>query len=428
MTAWRLIPLDRVALRLLVEERWLQDLRQFEGRDDDNIISELRGEGRSTGVVNITRSKVNTFVSKLYDMLFPTDDKNWGIKSTPVPEMDSEMTQLETDTGRLIEQSNAMAADPNQDPAQAEEMAADADMLAQRILEIEDLRKEATQKAELMSAEIEDNLVEGEYAIHCRRVLQDGTVSGSGILKGPIPLSQRIRKNWLQDDAGKYRLRHDPDANDRFVYQHVSYWNVFPDTTARRPGQTESWMERHIMRRRDIIEFAKQPGVDQDAIRMILDEGPNEVLPQHLVDLDTVSEEEQSTLGSNFYVMWEYRGPLEKEEMEALMSKTFTDDEKDEMDDGEIDPLTQMDAVVWFCQGHIVRVGINHLDDNQPIYSFFQIEESETRFWTVGIPYIMREQANTMNDAWRGMLDNAEFAAFPMVEVDTGVSTACGRG
>lgn len=415
--------LDRVSKRLIVEERWLLDQRQYEGQEDDNIVRQLRRDNRSTAVVNVTRSKCNTFESKTFDMLFPTDDKNWGVDPTPVPELDAELKERNGEVERLTAEANV-----EEDDDVAGQLTAEADQLAQRIAEIEGEQLTARKHADLMGDEIEDNLVECEYAIECRKVIHDGTVGGTGILKGPIPLNERVRKNWLQDDAGVYRLKNNVGSEDRFAYQHTSYWNVFPDTSARHPGQVESWMERHVMRRRGLIEFAKQPGVDKDAIREILREGPQDTIPQHLIDLDTVANEEQSSLGREFFLLWEYRGPLEIEEMEELLGRLIEPDEDGHMPEIAVDPLTQVDAVVWFCQGRIVRVGINHMDDNAPIYSFFQIERSDVRFWSVGIPFLMRTQAAILNDAWRGMMDNAAFGAFPIFEIDESVIQPAGDG
>ena len=109
--------------------------------------------------------------------------------------------------------------------------------------------------------------------------------------------------------------------------------------------------------------------------------------------------------------MWEYRGPLETEEMQELVVSLMDEskegeDSEDDAEAGadgdaeyEIDPLLQMDAVVWFCQGHACRVGVNHMDDNAPVYSIFQIEKSVSRMWSVGVPYILRTQAYIINDA-----------------------------
>ena len=75
---------------------------------------------------------------------------------------------------------------------------------------------------------------------------------------------------WQHTDAGAWKLQHQPDAESRFCFQHTSYWHVFPDTAARRFDQVESWFDRHPMRPRDLRAFAKQPGVDRDAVRRVL--------------------------------------------------------------------------------------------------------------------------------------------------------------
>ena len=185
------------------------------------------------------------------------------------------------------------------------------------------------------------------------------------MLKGPIPLSERVRKNWIREDGGVYRLRMEPDAPDRFATQHISYWNIFPDTTARSPETMESTIERHIMRERDLRDFARQPGVDRDQVRELVEEGPQEELPEFMLQLDTVTEEEQSSFQNKVFVMLEYRGPLESEEMQEIISEMIRIEGKNSQEDGdeseerddeedeisvEIDPLMQMDAVVYFCQ------------------------------------------------------------------------------
>ena len=421
--------MGRVGKRLLVEERWLIDLRQYEGQEDDGVLSNLRAEDRSTAVINVTRSKCDTFESKLFDMLFPTDDRNWSISPTPVPEMDQEEEGL----GGQIEQLTALA-NVEGDDQQAEAHAAQADQLAQRMAELENERSEASKRCQLMEEEIADNLVETDYAAQCRSVIHDATVFGNGILKGPLPLSDRVRKNWIREEGGagaKYSMRFQPEQADRFGFNHVSFWNLFPDTTARNFGQVESWMERHLMRARDLRHFAKQPGVDQDAVRRVLREGPQEMVPQYLIDIDTVAEEENSGLSDKFYVVWEYRGPLEEEEMQELLtrmasemqSETEGDADNDTGDTGfnpdDLDPLMVLDAVVYVCQGEILKMGVNHMDDNAQVYSVFQIHKSPARLWSVGLPYVMRDQSDILNDAWRAMIDNAEFAAFPISEIDT---------
>ena len=290
--------------------------------------------------------------------------------------------------------------------------------------EMETTRERAQLKADVMADEIEDNLVETEYAQHCRDVIHDATVAGTGVLKGPIPLSERVRMSWLREDGGHWRLKHKSGAEDRFAFQHVSYWHLFPDTSARSFHQVQSWMERHLMTHRDLQEFAKLPGVDKEAVRDLLMEGPQDTLPDYLLEVDAlVTREGQASYSDTtqkHFVMWEYRGPLETEEMQATIGWML----EQGLGDGaevEIDPLLQADAVIWFCQNRALKFAVSVLDSNEPVYSVFQCEKSTVRLWSVGIPYLMRSQQEVIYDAWRRMLDNAAFGAFPLTEIDTSV-------
>jgi hypothetical protein len=83
---------EQVAKRSQIEQRWLDDIRQYHGQYDAREQSNLEQQGGSKVYVNITRNKTNAAEARLQDMLFPTDDKNWAINPTPVPEI--ELTQM----------------------------------------------------------------------------------------------------------------------------------------------------------------------------------------------------------------------------------------------------------------------------------------------------------------------------------------------
>jgi hypothetical protein len=79
----------RVGQRLHVEARWTEDLEQYHGVYDSKTRGELaKGKGaRSQLFIGATRSKTNALEARIADMLFPTDEKNWGMGPTPVPEL-----------------------------------------------------------------------------------------------------------------------------------------------------------------------------------------------------------------------------------------------------------------------------------------------------------------------------------------------------
>src|SRR5690554_4160406 len=76
---------ERVGKRNLIEKRWLEDLAQYHGRYDDETARNLSVGRKSRLFINQTRPKTNAMEARLADMLFPTDDRNWGIEPTPVP-------------------------------------------------------------------------------------------------------------------------------------------------------------------------------------------------------------------------------------------------------------------------------------------------------------------------------------------------------
>ena len=82
---------------------------------------------------------------KVFDLLFPTDDRNWGIGPTPVAEEERDLKQI----GRDIE-TLTVAANASPTPEKAGELAGEADALAQKMAELEEGQHEAREKSDLM--------------------------------------------------------------------------------------------------------------------------------------------------------------------------------------------------------------------------------------------------------------------------------------
>jgi hypothetical protein len=79
---------QRVSDRSLIERRWLLDERQYHGCFHDTQEAALANTPeKSAAIINMTRPKTKAWSARLGDLLFPADDKNWGISPTPVPEL-----------------------------------------------------------------------------------------------------------------------------------------------------------------------------------------------------------------------------------------------------------------------------------------------------------------------------------------------------
>ena len=83
------LAVEQANLRQPIERRWYQDNRQYFGRYDEDTEAKLLQRKNSSKVfVNLTRPKTRTLRARMADIMFPTDEANWDIHHTPVPEIE----------------------------------------------------------------------------------------------------------------------------------------------------------------------------------------------------------------------------------------------------------------------------------------------------------------------------------------------------
>ncbi len=355
---------EQSAARSQVEQRWLEDIRQFHGEYTEEEKARMQQSDGSQMLANITRNKTNAAEARLQDMLFPTDDRNFGIKPTPVPML------------------SPMAG--SGDEAQKAQIEA-----------------EAKAKAEAMQTEIDDQLNESRYPIKALDVIHDAAQIGTGILKGPVIVG-RSRKRWTTNPDGMSVLEVveslDP-AVDR-----VDPWNFYPDMSARTLEEAEFIFERHLWTKKQLREFAKLPGVVRSQLDALVrgDKGGQRIAQDHIDDIRAITGV-NAVQSSGKYEVWEYHGPIDKAElMDAIegSEEEFSEEELEGIDD-------EVDAVVFFSGQHILKVVINPMDTEEYPYSVFNWEKNESSIFGFGIPYLMRNPAKMMNAAIRMLMDNA---------------------
>lgn len=399
---------ERVAKRAHVERRWIDDLRQLHGQYDPDLYRRLKGANRCALFFNVTRSKTNACEARLFDMLFPTDDKNWSIAPTPAPEMEAQRRVAREAVTSHTTLAEVAGAEGNGDMAQQAKTI--AELAAKMEQELDAARSEAARRAKAMETEINDQLVECGYAQQMRDVIRDACRIGTGVVKGPIARAERVRKAW-RDVGGAYELAWQEQPRPAFV--RVDPWHFFPDPDAARPADSESFAERHLMTRKDLRALAQQPGFDQDAVRRLLRTDPTTATPGYLADLRTIgaSYDGAGDAGKRYQV-WEYRGPLDPDDVRELCACLGRDAP------GEADPLVETQICAWFCEGELLRFGFHHLESDEPIYSVFNLEQDETSPWGYGIPHLMRSEQDALNGAWRMLIDNAALTVSPQFVFD----------
>lgn len=408
---------SRIGKRYHIEQRWIRDLEQYHGKYDPDTERKLKRSKRSELFVNLTRPKTNAMAARLMDLLFPTDDRNWGIKPTPVPSL-TRSAEAAIEQARQMkaqaEQAQQMAQMAPGDP-QAAMMAQAAGQAAQEAEDYaETLRQqiaEAKKRAEGMADVMEDHLKESSYQAAMRDVIEDACKLGTGVCKGPIT-GDRVRRKWVQE-GGQYVLRE--DAGEKAAFRWVDMWNFFPDMNARNIQEGKGVFERHLLNAKGVRKLASLPGFDAEAIRALIKATPKASAPSYLSDLRRLPGDHQQIDDTMFHV-WEYTGPLEAEDIKTLALATMDMDTYAELD--EVDPLAELQAVVWFSQGEILKFAIYPMDSGETLYSVFNLDKDESSIFGYGVPYMIRHPQRMLNSAARMMMDNSGLSVGPQVVIN----------
>jgi hypothetical protein len=395
---------DRVSKRQPTEKRWIEDLQQYHAVYDSSVVI---GPNQSKIFMNETRPKTNAVAARLSDMLFPTDDKNWGIKPTPVPDLVRAAKAPYEEIPQTIGRANAMLRQGGAAAAQA--MADQVNARMQQANDAQQTMAEAKGRAEAMELELEDQLRECGYNIEARRVIEDACRVGIGVMKGPV--IDRVRQRWNRGQNG-WSL--EVVQNRKPGYYRVDYWSYFPDPEATRPEESEGDFERHVMSGKDLRKLARQPGFDRNAIERLLRSGPQRETPDYFVKLRDVMGLRVDTSAKRYHG-WEFRGPMAEDDLRALYEALGRGEELNDLD---LSPLEEVHVCVWFCQGELLKLALHPLDSGDTIYSVFCLERDDSSIFGIGIPRIMRNSQAALNGAWRMMMDNGGLSSGPQIVID----------
>lgn len=422
-------------MRKPIEMRMLEDTRQYSGIESDNSQATTNKSTGSDLNVNITRKKTNTAEARLSDMLFPADDKNYGLDDpNPEPKLTPEdlgqpdlgmggqaPQEIPADAGLLAPGQVPGAPAPQMQgqpapmgPGAPQDVAPEgmppemAAMMAAQGQPPQPLPPEETPeekakalnkiKANLMEEAIDNQLDNCQYGAVGRQVIRQGCLLGTGVIQGPVLLG-KARRTWVEqkDDAGNvaYVLKDVADVKPGF--ELVPTWDFFPDMSATCIEDSEVNFRRHWMTRRDLIRLAKREDFMKEQVRQVLKTSPNRVPPDYLTQLRAMND--ISSVGDEKrYIVWERHGPVA---YENLVLCGAMDPEVEE------DPLDEYQGVIWVCNGIVIKVAVNPMDTEDHPFSVFCFEEDDSCIFGYGVPYLMRQAAKVVKFSWRMIMDNA---------------------
>src|SRR5262245_4647573 len=428
---------SRIGKRTSLEDRWIADLEQYHGRYDPITAKVLFDEQRSGLFINYTRPKTDALGARLKDLLFPTDEKNWGISPTPVPTLAENAEKMAQLARQKVEQAqvaqtNVQQGQENGAPpeamaqlqAQSQQAQQVADEVGQAAAVLAARMEEGRKRADLMEKEIDDQLTECRYQTVKRMQIDCAMKLGTGVTKGPVT-GDKVRRGWKADpQTGEYKL--DIATGSQPGFRYVDLWGFLPDMDATRIEDGNGTYERYLMNRRMLRELQFLDGFDKDAIRRLLMLAPSTAAPAYLAQLRNIRAATQQATGDLYHV-FEYYGPFEPEDMKDIAAYMIQKADPTVSGIGrealiqveEIDPLASVHGCMWFCQGEILKFSIYPYDSGECIYSVFNLVKDEASIFGYGMPAMIRDPQSAMNGAWRAMMDNAGVSSGPQIVIDT---------
>jgi hypothetical protein len=381
-----------------IEEEWWESEEQYQGIDDANR-DETRGalkpsavggsfvgkadrkDVRSTVFLNITRPYVDAAAAKVADMLLPTDDRNWGIKPTPIPQL----TQALKDMRPAAPQQPSMANVPQpgvpQQPMQPQPTIAD---LAKQEL------AEATRRAEAAEKRIEDWLIECQYHAEVRKVIEDCARLGVGILKGPFP-EKKTRRAVTKTPEGMamtMAVDYSPSA------KRIDPWNFYPDPACGEDVQRGSYVwERDEITVRQVKELLGVPGYLNDQIKKVLEEGPGKKFEnaRNVNQKVSVSEKEK-------YEIWYFNGMVDAKDLK-LVGVDVPEDTGGAF------------AIVTMINDTPIKAALQPLESERFPYQMMPWQRKTNSVWGSGVARLIRTPQRIVNAGCRNMMDNAGVSA-----------------
>lgn len=359
-----------------VENRWRKASALYYGDQEQNrgtLEDTLRNgpapkagavQNRSRVVVNIVRPKVDQAIARMCEILFPVDDRNWGLKPTPVPE-------IKGMTGNKS---------PTVDPATGQPTGMTADDEAKAVMEA------AKKAAEGMQQSIDDSLTECGYNGESRKLIDNGVRLGTGVMYGPFP-AKKHSKLWTPREDGTQEM----GMTEKVVPASMSLdpWNVFFDPSCGNDHQRgRGFFLKNDVTRKELRKLVGLPGYDSDAIRTVLRSEPKRVrVSEGRVVRDVIKEDS--------YEMWTYHGEIEPDEMQALSEQTG-----DPLEDVTFGVLVMVNDIVIGAMESWVA------DKSLPI-DVWTWRKADDSPYGHGLPDELEHQQRVVNAAWRQVMDNA---------------------
>ena len=389
-----------VSDRKVAEYRWLRNQRQYLGLYDPEIEKTLSAE-RSKAYPRITRVKSISVLSRLMNLMFPGNERNWELRADP----DADMTVEEAATA-------LQEAEKRDQDAGVQSPTIDDAYLQSAITAY------MTARVDQISHLIDDQLQElggdqtYDYVGLNRQVIKSGILYGMGVMKGPYA-TKHTSVTWEMTGGA-------PTPKKKTVYkpmfEFLPVWDFYPDMSAKTFASMDGHFIRKVMSRAQIRKLIDRPDFMEEQIRTFLLRNPQgNYRPQ-------THEQELRAMGVKVNVN-EVKSETMKYEVviwHGPVSGTFLQLAGCDVPDDKVSD--DIDAEIWMMDGNVIKATINPwrmLDADVKTIHTFLFDEDDTSPVGFGLPNAIRDSQMAIAAATRMLLDNASVVCGPNLEVNT---------
>ena len=391
--------------RRLAELKWMRNLRQYLGVYDPEVEASLP-KSRSRAYPRITRVKCISMLSRIMNLMFPGNERNWELKASPSPDMDPGDVKQAVD--ELVAKRQAAGLDP----------AVTQDMVDHAIQSL------ANSRADMLAKIIDDQLQElggdqtADFISLNRKVALSGIRYGAGVLRGPFV--REIRKSsWQQAANGQFApveiTLYKPQ------YDFLPLWDFYPDMGGSSlPG--DGYFVRMVMTRSELRRLAKRPGFFEKQITDYLksDTKGNYKPKEYEIELRSmgtranVSDTQSDPQGKYEVIAW--YGPISAKKLVEVGASVPEEMMADDVE-----------AELWMVDGKVIKGDINpwrKMGVELRTVHTFVFDEDETSPVGNGLPNVVRDSQMSVCAATRMALDNASVTCGPNLEMNTSLLMA----
>ncbi len=238
-----------------LNDRLLDCLRRRKGEYSASKLSAIKSMGGSEIFMKLTGAKVHAAKSWIADIYSPSGDKPWSIEATPIPELPPNIEQELTQ--KAVQGALSLGV-----PLEVMQQ-----LIEKHRSRLKDeLKVEASERAEGMASHIEDELVQGDFHAQFDAFLDDFVTYPYAIFKGPIYRKKKSLK-WVDLGTGEY----EPQITDKIVKQvrRVSPFDYYPSPASVKPN--DHWeIELHRLTPEDLTSMRGAAGYSNENIAKAL--------------------------------------------------------------------------------------------------------------------------------------------------------------